>query len=33
VELRWSKRCGELETEIEKLKKEANDFYSADRFD
>ena len=33
VEQRWSKRCTELEKEIEKLKDEALDFYNADRFD
>ncbi len=33
VEERWKNRCGELEKEVEKLKKEAADFYSADRFD
>lgn len=33
VENRWRNRCNELEVEIDKLKKEAQDFYSADRFD
>ena len=33
VEGKWKNRCSELEREVEKLKKEQNDFYSADRFD
>lgn len=33
VEMRWKKRCDELEVEVDKLRKEANDFYSADRFE
>lgn len=32
VEDRWRIRCGELEKEIEKLKKENEDFYNADKF-
>ncbi len=32
VEERWRKRCSELESEVEKLKKESSDFYSTDRF-
>ncbi|CDW89532.1 UNKNOWN [Stylonychia lemnae] len=33
VQKRWQSRCTELETEIGSLKKEAQDYYSADRFD
>ena len=33
VENRWKKRVDWLEEEVGKLKKEAADFYSADRFE
>ena len=32
VDERWRKRCVELQTEVDKLKKESSDFYSTERF-
>ena len=32
VEGRWKVRCGELEKEVTKLKKESDEFYSTDKF-